>query len=219
MQVVFDFITGKIGCAEFKEAWYADPNIGQWIENVVDLQSGPTPEWNAAPYPAYRMAIYKYYDGSFLKFVQASEESRKQRKGIPPWVNIGWYFDTIASIVTVAYPDIIPTKYYDEEKKFYQTAVGEYIGGEEVEAYIGALLENFPRAMGKTKRKTGAKAAIREAFHLKGSKYPRWAQEPEWPMGKKAPMEYIAQKRTGDLVRYTFKDVDTGEMRIIEQLY
>ena len=219
MQIVFDFVTGKIGCEEFKEAWYADPKIGQWIENLVDLKSGPTPAWSTAPYPAYRMAIYRHYDGSFLRFIQASEAFSQRHPCQPAWVSIGWYFRPIASIVTVAYPEIVPTKYYDDEQEFYITAAGEYIGGPEVEEQIGALLEAFPRTIGKGKRKKEARAAIRDYFHIKGSKYPIWVQEPEWPMGANSPMEYLSRKREGDLVQFIFRDVDTGEERIVEQFY
>ena len=73
--------------------------------------------------------------------------------------------------------------------------------------------------MPKTKRKKEAKAAVRNLFHVEGSRYRRWAQEPEWPMGEKSPMAFVSQKRDGDLVRFEFKDVDTNEIRVVEQLF
>jgi hypothetical protein len=38
-------------------------------------------------------------------------------------------------------------------------------------------------------------------------------------MGKHSPMAYVSRKRDGDLVQFVFKDVDTDEIRIVEQLY
>lgn len=38
-------------------------------------------------------------------------------------------------------------------------------------------------------------------------------------MGKHSPMEYIGQNRDGELVTLRFRDVDTGEERIVEQFY
>jgi len=218
MQIVFDYLTGKIDSEAFKTAWYSNPEIGQWLENLVDLKSGPTSAWDNAPYPEFRMAIYRHYNGSVLKFIEASEASANKSQ-MPGWVDIGWHFETIASVVMVAYPEIKPTRIYDEEKDFYLSSVGGCIGGPEVEEQIRILLEQYPRTMGKGKRKTAAKAAIREYFHFDAKKYPRWVQEPEWPMGTNTPMEYVSQKKNGEQVLFTFRDVDSDEIRIVEQLY
>lgn len=218
MQIVLDYVTGKITSDEFMTAWHARPEIGQWLEHLVDLKSGPTPAWDHAPYPEFRIAIYKHCHGSVLNFIERSEASPNKSR-MPKWVEIGWHFETIASVVTVAYPEIRPTRFYEEEKDFYLSAVGDYIGGPEVEEQIGVLLGQYPRSLGKSKRKKAAKAAIREYFHLSGNKYPRWVQAPEWPMGTNTPMAYVSQKRDGEQVLFTFEDVDTGEIRIVEQLY
>ena len=218
MQIVFDFVTGKIGCDEFKSAWYSTPEIGEWLDSLIDLRSEPKEEWRALPYHAERMVIHKHYGGSVLAFINASENDPNRYK-YPKWVFIGWHFGAIAAIIVVAYPDIIPTTYYEEEKDFFANAAGDYIGGPEAESLLSELLEQFPRSLGKTKRKKEAKAAIRNAFHIEGAKYPQWAQEAEWPMGKCSPMKFVSQKREGDRVRYLFLDVDTNETRIIEQFY
>lgn len=60
---------------------------------------------------------------------------------------------------------------------------------------------------------------LNELFHIEDKKYPHWVQEPEWPMGEKSPMKFIGQERTGERVRFTFRDADTDEERVIEQLY
>ncbi len=55
--------------------------------------------------------------------------------------------------------------------------------------------------------------------HIVPRKVPTWVQEPDWPMGKNSPMEYIDRKKDGDLVQFRFRDVDTGEKKIVEQFY
>ena len=217
MQIVLDFITGKIGCDEFKEAWYSNPEIGIWLEQLVDLKSPPVLEWSSLPYAYIRMAIHKHYGGSVLKFIAASESA--PNSNTPKWLEIGWHFKTIAAIIVVAFPDIQPTSYYDREQDFFCTVVGDSFGGREVEGCISSTLSAFPDSMGMTKRKKDAKAAIKCLFHAEGAKCPRWVQEPEWPMGSKSPMAFISQKRKGDLVQFLFKDVDTNETRIVEQWY
>ena len=218
MQLVLDFVEGKVDCETFKKAWYADPSIGHWLDQLVDLKSPLPPEWDNLPYSPYRKAIHNHYDGSALAFIQASDNDPNKDK-YAKWVHIGWRFHVIAAVVVVAYPHIVPTSFYDDEQNFYMNAVGDYIGGVEVEGIIGETIAKFPASLGKTKRKKEAKAAIRALFHVEGCKYPRWVQEPEWPMGKLTPMAYVSQKRSGELVRFMFRDVDTEEIRIVEQLY
>ncbi len=217
MQIVLDYVTGKVSSDSFKQAWYEHPEIGEWLDQLIDLKSTPLPEWATAPYSYVRMSIHKHFDGSVLKFITASEET--EQYGTPKWLDIGWHFTTIAAIIVIAFPDIRPTTYYDEERTFYMNAIGDYIGGPEVEDCIYAVMQSFPRSLGKTKRLKEAKAALKMLFHIEGTKFPRWVQEPEWPMGTKSPMLFISQKRKGECVQFFFRDIDTDETRIVEQYY
>lgn len=217
MQIVIDYVRGIIGADEFKKEWYTNPSIGEWLDSLVDLKSPLNEEWSNLPYNHLRLAIHKHYDGSFAKFIEASDSFHSQYPNTPKWLDIKWYFDSIAAIIVVAYPEIVPTTYYEDEASFYRNAVGEYLGGPEVEEYIGNILESFPRDMGKSKRTKAAKTELKSRFHISGNRYPRWAQEAEWPMGTQTPMMFVSQKRTGEQVIYTFQDADTGEIRTIEQ--
>lgn len=220
MQIVLDYVTGKVDCETFKKAWYANPEIGLWLEHLIDLKSPLPKEWDDAPLGMYRLMLHKHHDGSLLKCIACDEAFiAKHGAKLPKWLDIGWHFDLIAAIVVIAFPEITPTTFYEEERDFYINAVGDYVGGPEVEELITQIIQQFPSAMPKTKRKKEAKAAIKSTFHIEGSKYPQWVQEPEWPMGKCSPMAYLSRKRDGDLVQFTFLDVDTGEKRIVEQLY
>lgn len=225
MQIVFDFVIGKLDVDTFKKEWCSNPEIGLWLEGLVDLKTEYNPEWDKLPsqYRCHIKTIHSNYDGSVLKYLEADEKASKKlaEKGVvyPIWVRFGWYFNVIAAILLIAYPDITPTPYYEQETDFLLTLLGEYIGGNEVEDCINDLLDRFPPSMPKTKRKKEAKAALRELFHIEGQKYPIWAQEADWPMGANSPMAYISRNRAGDLVEFTFKDVDTDEIRIIKQLY
>ena len=60
---------------------------------------------------------------------------------------------------------------------------------------------------------------LKKAFHIEHSKRPYWIQGGEWPMGKNSPMQYISRSKIPDGVKYIFQDVDTGEIREIEQFY
>ena len=223
MKSVIDYVSGRISSDEFKAIWHSDPQIGIWLvgiwlDNLIDLRSEPKPEWKQLPYPEYRMAIHKHYHGSVLQFINASERSTIPA-GPSDALDFGWHFHSIAAIIVVAFPDVVPTTYYDEEETFYYSVVSDYVGGREVDGLIAEVISQFPKSLGKTKRKKEAKAAIKNLFHIEGGRYPRWVQEPEWPMGKQSPMAYVKQCRDGDLVKFIFRDVDTGEIKEVEQFY
>ncbi len=54
--------------------------------------------------------------------------------------------------------------------------------------------------------------------NIKDRKFPHWVHG-AGPMGKNSPMEYLGQRKDGELVALRFRDVDTGEERIVEQFY
>ena len=94
----------------------------------------------------------------------------------------------------------------------------DYIAGIEVDGLIEEIIFNLPDDITKKERKTLAKNALKEAFHIK-KKHPEWCQDPEWPMGKLSPMEFVSSEELGERVIFTFRDVDTGDVRVVEQLY
>jgi len=89
-----------------------------------------------------------------------------------------------------------------------------FIGGDEVDGLIRTLLVENMSAKSSAK-----KQILKETFHIQSRKHPDWVQEPEWPMGKNSPLKYERQERNGEMIKYYFSDVDTGEIRVIEQFY
>lgn len=218
MQIVFDFVEGKIPFEEFWNAWTTTPEIGHWLDQIADLSTMPAPPSEKMPFSGYRTSIKKYCGGSVANFLK-KQVYPPLKSASPKCLIQSSIFIGVTVALTTAYPDVKPTDYYLEESDFYTNAAGDAVGGLEVDAYIEDLLQEFPPTMGKTRRIKAAKEKIREAFHIEGKKYPRWAQDAEWPMGKNSPMEYLSQRRDGELVELRFRDVDTGEIRIVEQFY
>lgn len=218
MQVVVDFVEGKMPFCDFLDAWRSQPEISDWLEGVLDLKS-PLPEaWTELPLSYIRLAIHKHHGGSFRSFT-ASEgyliDGKPRHSRALEQMAI---FHAIASIVVVAYPNTKLTKYYDEEYQFCDAVLGNAIGGAEVECTIEDMLKAFPNSMSKATRKKTAKQAMNEVFHIE-SKRPRWIQEPEWPMGEKSPMKFLSQKQDGDKVEFVFVDVDTNTERTVTQYF
>ena len=113
-----------------------------------------------------------------------------------------------------------PTEIYGDKFDFLLDVKPYYINGEKAEILMRDIIESVPETMPKTKRIKEIKAKIKEAFHVEDKKYPRWAQDTDWPFSKTGkPLKYVSRKTDGDLVQHTFVDVDTGEETIVEEFY
>jgi len=217
MSIIIDFLEGRASFEDFWKEWNSDPELRNWFDSLVDLKSDLPDEWvEDERYCGIRRAIHKHYGGCPSKFLNSSPFPDKR---VPVCYSVSGIYNTIAAVVTLAYPNIKTIARYDDEATYYNSAVSEYYGGDEVVELIDDILNQYPLSMGKTKRAKQAKAALKEAFHVEGNVYPRWAQEPEWPMGKNSPMKFERKERIGELVRFFFVDVDTKEEKVVEQLY
>jgi len=118
-------------------------------------------------------------------------------------------------------PDVEKSTYYREMSQAAIEMVPDMLDSAEVGALIFDIIASTGD-MPKTKRKKAVREALDEAFHLKLlAKKPSWIQGSEWPMGTSGkPMRFVQQsKKKGELVEYTFEDVETLERRTITQYY
>lgn len=62
---------------------------------------------------------------------------------------------------------------------------------------------------------------VRKSFHIEGRKYPRWAQDSDWPFSESGkPMKYIRQwNKSSEEIKLLFEDVDTGKRSIVIDIY
>ncbi len=218
MQIVFDFILGDISFDDFWKEYQHTPEIGEWIDHLSDF-SGDPPS-NIAK-DSMLNAIYRTvaiaYDGHILRMLEKSPYPPCECSTVVS--RQCEIFDVIQTAVLAKYPSIKPTKCYRQNDDYYSKALGNSIGGKEVLGYASEILDRFPRTMKTTERIKAGKEALWNAFHIKDRKVPRWVQEANWPMGQNSPMEYLGQKRDGELVKLSFRDVDTGEECVVEQFY
>ncbi len=146
--------------------------------------------------------------------------------GIWTCVNIqSWLYH----LMTEIYPDEVIEKDESlyEKASFLMDVCPEYVEGHEIDkaGIIEKIVEQVPETLPKGKRKKMIKELIKQEFHLEGTKYPRWVQGGEWPVSKSGkPMRFVEQKRKKGkgyenmlYTIYTFEDVDTGEIRTIDQ--
>ncbi len=150
----------------------------------------------------------------------------KTRSKLWTYVNIqSWLY----GLMTEIYPDEIIEKdeSLHEKAAFMMDVCPEYIEGHEIDeaGIIEAIIEQVPESLPKAKRKKQIKELIKKEFHIEGSKYPRWVQGGEWPVSKSGkPMRFVEQKRKKGkeyaemlYTQFFFEDVETGEIRAIDQ--
>lgn len=209
MQRIKDFVSGKLTYSQFEEMFTADPSIWDTAQTLL------TPEiMNDSNHP--------FWSKSNRMRLESNNYSVQ-------YACLSFGYDTVGRVIThrllgellsYQYPDVILRDPPDVSVSDLREKLGmDYLGGVEVDNLIDEILNGKDGNTTVTKFINTAKQKLRILFHLIPRKYPRWIQEPEWPMGEKSPMEYIAQQRCGEMVEFIFQDVDTGEQRIVKQFY
>ena len=218
MQAVFDFISGKMPFDEFYEFYQSSPSVSAWLNQLTNFNEPypPVIERNISFRSVYNIVRKK---SEKISDYLAQIVYTSKLKGFHLAAAQDVWFSGVATPVLMAYPTLKPTRIYKQNADYYLNAPGNSIGGSEVDEFMCQILDKFPPTMKVAERTKAGKEALWKAFHIKDRKFPRWAQGADWPMGKNPPMEYLGQRRDGELVELRFRDVDTGEERTVEQYY
>lgn len=213
-QYVLDYIEGRVRSQDFLNALWNDPVIFEWLQSII---------------PVHMSEYYKtiaFPDGSGIQHIAICDVKTKI-EGY--WKGFGMKLgkelnihDTITRLFQQAFPNekLTVDETLEKQYDFILDSCPEYIGGPDVEKteILEKLMSQLPIEMGRTERVRVFKAQLKQEFHIEGQKYPRWLQEAEWPFSNGKPMRFLYQKNKNQEVKqYFFEDVDTKELRIIEQ--
>lgn len=234
MKIVFDYLSGLISGQEFAVKARENPDISDWLQRMIPDGADIIDK----PYIPYRIEngceIYQLASSShpFWKQVHCGTCLNVLRNKISfceyfentkDFVTAGGRlnaYEFLFSFVKTGFPTIERSNRFDKEFGFYLDVCKDYYGGGEVDLYLDKLIyEVYCENGSLSMKKTYAKEKIRESFHIVAKAFPRWIHAPEWPMGQNTPMAFLKQKRKGELVQFVFQDVDTNEIRVIEQVY
>ena len=206
MEEVFQYVLGKMSNADFEQITEKNPEIWTWLQSLLDsqLENGTAVLTNGD-----RMRLEA--NGNYVKYTALSF-------GINDISH-----DLISHIVEGSFPDIQsslpPSSAQAEPLDILETLGLHYLGGPETDALIEEIIQLYEDIRPKKTARADLKKKLRDVFHLVPRKVPVWIQEPEWPMGKNSPMEYLGTHRDGDRVQFLFRDVETDDERTIEQFY
>lgn len=211
MIIIEEMLTGQVHMSEFITQLKTDPLLQEFLRNLVPEDARYNPDhalWKQIYYGSF-----KQFDFDFLRFLN--------------WIcrydgSIGDnldLFSCIRCVYSFYNPDIKVTSWYEDSHALYLDVIRDCFDGSEVRDIVEKIILDALPLKYKKLRIQQAKRDIEEQFHVVDKKRPRWIQGPEWPMGTHSPMMFISQKRSGEVVRYTFKDVDTDEIRVVEEYY
>lgn len=221
-----DFVEGRISVPEMLRQTEEKPELLDWLTSIADPKFKTytvQKETVEGFYPRYT-PIEHPFDAKLQIQVYVYEGQGGGGSELGRHLNIHGYF---SQVITTAFPDdgIVVAETLHEKFMFMLDACPQYIGGHEVDHLLDELLEEIPAELSKTKRAKLYKEKIKAMFHVTGKKFPCWVQDAQWPISPSGrPMRFLEQKRKKGkayanmlYTQFVFEDVDTGEIRVIEQ--
>lgn len=233
-QIVYAFLANQLDFKRFKQFCESDAEVLDWIQSIIpsdfkgmklvedteitkkieEIKAGP----KCDPLVLLDLLNKRYHRVEVPYDFKRVYSRLQTGSEISQWFN---FHSELARIMKKAFPsdDIEISDYISKLYDFITTACPNYIGGPEVDSsnILLGIYSSLNTESQKSKKKE-FRLRIKALFLCKGTAYPRWIQEPEWPMGVSSPMRFISQSHEGDLFKYVFEDVDTGELRTIIQL-
>lgn len=213
MRYIEEFLAGKIDVAAFMTELRINDDLHDSIQELIPsdaISNSAHPYWDKKSILRSGLECYDFNVRNMLFSHYGYGESESDQLAI---------FNTIRALYLWHHPDFRCTKKYEDELFFYLDLENDCFGGPEVINLVKSIAQEYKMITPKSKRKKEAKARVFEIFHVSERKIPRWVQGPQWPMGINSPMKFISQKRQGNVTMFTFMDIDTGAIKVIEQRY
>lgn len=211
MDRIKKLLTGELTMQAFIPLLQTNEDVQNQLRSLLPQEACYNPQhpfWERISYDSVQRNGFDYY--KFLCWMCRFDSSLGDNLNI---------FDAVKRVYTYTNPNITCTTVYDEAFDLYLDAVGDCFDGPEVVDLVQQLINEALLVSQKTKRKHLVKQKIQHLFHIEDRKRPRWIQGAEWPMGKNSPMQFVNQRKQSELVSYTFKDVDTKELKEVIQFY
>lgn len=211
-----DYVEGKMIAESFESLLEKDSDLLEWLQSIVP--SGKT------------MYIWDETENTVVQRPYRISDVLKDHESIQsggPRGSVSYRYvvhKEITNLLKEAFPELnlIPDHSLKDDFDLCLDACPQYIGGVEIAKanIIGALLSTIPNTLSKANRKKEAKLKILEAFHIEGKKYPKWKQEPEWPVYNGKPMKFVrTEKVNSEVSIHYFVDVETGVSRSVEDAF
>ena len=212
-QYIIDFIEGRVDADQFMNDCETDPTILDWVQTLVpegkmlDTDSEFHLENGKITYTKKQVP---YTIREHWKSLTDNDSSRTGSK-----LNVQ---GILYRMLKEAFPEeeITFNDYLDKKYGLILDVCPFYICGRQAEALVEKIIDENPKAS-----KKALKEMVRKSFHIEGRKYPRWAQDSDWPFSESGkPMKYIRQwNKSSEEIELLFEDVDTGKRSTVIDIY
>lgn len=211
-----DYIEGRLLSTDFEIMLESNPDFIEWLQNIVPS----TKTMNIWDATVNNVVQLPYRIDIKLKDCESIQVGG-------PKGSIDYQYvvhKEITDLISEAFPELqlVPDRSLKEDFELCMDACPQYIGGVEIAKanIMGALLSTVPRTLSKANRRKEAKQKILEVFHIEGKKYPKWKQEPEWPVYNGHPMKFVrTEKVNSEVSIHYFVDVESGVERSVEDAF
>ena len=209
LKYAVDFAAGKYSYDEFEMLFQINPEIWDRVQELLTAEMIEDPE-----HPVWEWALRSRLEPNGFAVRAACLAFGYDQFG----QRNTWYI--LSRLVRFHFPDAKIKEPVEESGGDLMGRLGlDDLGGPEVDELIREIVDECRDVRPAKERNKLIKQKLREVFHIKPRKRVYWPQEPEWPMGKKSPMEFVSKEEEGELVRIKFRDAYTVEERIGEQYY
>lgn len=202
LQIIIDYVGGKSNIKEFRKEFLNNPSIKKLLESKIYIEAFKSYNYNLFDYFNKRInPLRNDWNNVYSKYVV--------------WYDLKLFLD---------YNHIV----YDRSNQKYQDDYSyildiqpSWLDIEDDQGIFDKIIAECPKDLSKTKRIAWGKAKLKELFKYDKT-YPRWIQDPEWPIVNGKPLVFSHQKKAGkndERVYYYFYDPDTKKETVITQMY
>lgn len=198
--IIVDYVEGAIPISVFQEKFMSDIDLQRTLRKKLDKKY--------MFLSSYNYSLYEYLLQDF-QFAKQDWDNIKRRCILQEVLQA--FLDNFGISYT-------PYAKYSEEYIFLLNIQPSWVDIDD-DSLVSSIVDSIPNDLSRNQRVLIGKKKIKELFKYTKT-YPRWLQNPEWPIINGKPLVFSHQERlrSDDLrTRYYFFDPDTKEEKVIEQ--
>ena len=202
VQIIIDYVEGKIDVSEFRKEFFNNPSVKQLLKSKIYIEG-------------YKWCDYNIYDYIIRQIKPLNNN----------WNNIYSRYVIWGQLVEfLKYFKVPYNTAYDKYRQDYLYLLKiqpSWLDITDDQGLFDKILAERPKELSGTKQTEWGKAVLRKMFRYDKT-YPRWVQDPEWPIvnGKPLVFSHQSKEKNGDeRVYYYFYDPETKKETVITQIY
>ncbi len=202
IQILVDYVEGRLNISEFRKEFLHNESLKKKLRSRIRMDGD---KW----------CNYKIYE-----YISKQINPMKNN-----WDNVAArYIVWIQLCIFLEYNKIsFQHNYlkYDNDYDYLLDIQPSWLDIHDDQGIFDKIIAECPKELSKTKRIAWGKAQLKELFKYDKT-YPRWVQDPEWPIVDGIPLVFSHQskeKKDDEHVYFYFYHPQTKEETVVMQLY